>query len=143
METKKRSRARQKIGWHAVLCGLVLVAGGIFARPAGQQPLPRVNQPSQNPFQGFDDPDPAMATRRMRALNVERQQSMVSDTEKLLRLARELNQEVESSNPSALTPVQLRKLADIEKLARNVKQKMSISFTGAPTFQEPLRPEMP
>jgi hypothetical protein len=37
-----------------------------------------------------------------------------------------------------LTQVQLRKIADIEKLARNVKQKMSISFVGEPLFQEPV-----
>jgi hypothetical protein len=34
--------------------------------------------------------------------------------------------------------VQLRKIADIERLARNVKQKMSISFVGGPQFQEPV-----
>jgi hypothetical protein len=61
---------------------------------------------------------------------------MVSDTERLLKLAQELNSEIETSNPNVLTQVQLRKIADIERLARNVKQKMSISFVGGPQFQE-------
>ena len=78
-----------------------------------------------------------MAARQLRALNSERQKSMISDTDKLLQLAKELNEEVENSNPDQLTQVELRKLADIEKLARNVKQKMSVSFVGGPTYQEP------
>jgi len=49
--------------------------------------------------------------------------------------------------------VELHKLADIEKLARNVKQKMSTSFGGGPSLgpssQEPMpypmqqMPDMP
>jgi hypothetical protein len=79
-----------------------------------------------------------LAARQMRALNVDRQKSLVSDTEKLLKLAQDLNSEIETSNQDVLTQVQLRKIADIEKLARNVKQKMSISFVGEPLFQEPV-----
>ncbi|HEX3894279.1 MAG TPA: hypothetical protein VHW46_17015 [Terracidiphilus sp.] len=71
-------------------------------------------------------------------MNTERQKAVVSDTDKLLKLATELNQEIGESNPATLTPVELRKVAEIEKLARNVKQKMSISFTGGPSFDEPI-----
>lgn len=84
-----------------------------------------------------------MAARRMRAMNIERQKSMVSDADKLLKLARELNGEIENSNPSALTPVQLRKISDIEKLARNVKQKMSVSFTDGPSDEAPVPRQFP
>ena len=41
-----------------------------------------------------DDYDPVMMERRMRALNIERQKQMVADANKLLKLARELNDEV-------------------------------------------------
>ena len=84
-----------------------------------------------------------MAARRMRAMNADRQKSMVSDTDRLLKLAKELNSEIENSNLTALTPVQLREISDIEKLARNVKQKMSISFTGGPSFEETLPRQFP
>ena len=97
-----------------------------------------MNRQSHSPFDGFDESNPAMAARRMRALNVERQKSMVSDTDKLLKLAKELNGEIANSNPAMLTPVQLRKVADIEKLARNVKQKMSTSFISGPSYDEPV-----
>ena len=69
--------------------------------------------------------------RRQIALNIERQKEMVSDTNKLLRLARELNEEVATNNSSRLTEDQIHMIAQIEKLARSVKEKMS-DGTGQP-----------
>lgn len=102
-----------------------------------------MNRQSRNPFDGFDEGDPAMAARRMRAMNADRQKSMVSDTDRLLKLVKELNSEIENSNPAALTPVQLRKITDIERLARNVKDKMSVSFTGGPAYEETVPRQFP
>ena len=72
-----------------------------------------------------DDVDPVMAERRMRALNAERQKEMVADANKLLKLAKELNNEVAMANTGAFTPDQLRKIAEIEKLAKNVRERMT------------------
>jgi len=83
------------------------------------------------PLASSDDYDPAMMARRLRALNMERQKEMVSDTNKLLKLARELNAEVAGQRSDALTVDQLRKIAEIEKLARNVKERMA-SAVGQP-----------
>ncbi len=77
-----------------------------------------------------DEYDPVMMERRMRALNIERQKEMVSDTNKLLRLARELNAEVAAQRSNALTPDQLHKIAEIEKLARSVKERMTSAVGG-------------
>jgi hypothetical protein len=63
--------------------------------------------------------------KRMRMLNMERQKSIISDADKLLRLTRELNDEISRVNPDSLTADQLHKIAEIEKLAHNVKEKMS------------------
>jgi len=71
------------------------------------------------------DVDSVTAQRRMRALNIERQKQMVSDTDKLLKLAKELNEEVAAQNTGTLTSAEMRKIADIEKLARNVRQMMT------------------
>lgn len=134
------SRSRVKIAWHSALCILLLILSSLFALPAGQRPTPnQINQLPHNPLDdpGFNEGDPAVLARRMRALNLERQKSMVSDTERLLKLAQELNSEIDKSNLEALTAVQLRKIGEIEKLARNVKQKMSISFVGGPSLEEP------
>ncbi len=115
---------------------IVLVLGSLAAEPASQQPIPNpMNQQSRGLYDGFGDKDPVLAARQMRALNADRQKSLVSDTEKLLKLAKQLNSEIETSNQNELTQVQLREIADIEKLARNVKEKMSTSFVGGPSFE--------
>jgi aldehyde:ferredoxin oxidoreductase len=72
-----------------------------------------------------DDYDTVMAEKRLRALNFERQRQMVADADKLLKLAKELNDEVAASNTGTLTPEQLHKIAEIEKLARSVKERMT------------------
>lgn len=87
--------------------------------------------------------DPVMAERRLRALNIERQKQMVSDANKLLKLAKELNDEVAGAHADALTPAQLHKIAEIEKLARNVKERMA-SAVGPPSgFEMPVMPSYP
>jgi hypothetical protein len=72
--------------------------------------------------------------KRLRALNMARQKSMVSDSDKLLRLATELNSEIAAGNGGALNLEQLRKVAEIEKLAHNVKEKMSTSVRGVQVY---------
>jgi PBP1b-binding outer membrane lipoprotein LpoB len=145
-EPLRRTRMKRACGF---VLGCLFVAGCVLlVRLSGQQSIQSMpNQPTAPnqsnksthvPFEGMPDVDPGMASRQMRALNVMRQKSMVSDTDKLLKLAQELNQEIETGNSTALTPVQLRKIGDIEKLARNVKQKMSISYSGGPSFDEPI-----
>jgi hypothetical protein len=106
----------------------------LTARPDGQQGFPFHKAPDST-IPGMGDADPVLAAKQLQALNAERQKSMVSDTDKLLKLAKELNADV-GSNTEQLTQVELRKLADIEKLARNVKQKMSVSFVGGPAYQQ-------
>jgi len=74
--------------------------------------------------------NPWEAEKRLRMINAERQKSMVSDTDKLLKLATELNSEIAKSSSGELSPAQLRKVADIEKLAHNVRDKMVMSVRG-------------
>jgi len=84
-----------------------------------------------------DEYDPLMNERRLRALNMERQKEMVSDTNKLLKLARELNAEVAGQKTEALTPDQLHKIAEIEKLARNVRERMTSAVGETQTMIPP------
>jgi hypothetical protein len=81
-----------------------------------------------------DDIDPLLMERRIRALNTERQKLMVADTNKLFRLAKELNQEIATENTGAWTPDQLRKIAEIEKLAHNVRERMATGVSEAPSL---------
>lgn len=82
-------------------------------------------RPNLSPLPSDEDYDPVMAERRMQALNTERQKQLVSDTNKLLKLAKELNDQVAANNPGSLTSDQMRKIAEIEKLAKSVRERMT------------------
>lgn len=85
---------------------------------AQRQTLDYLTNPGSGSF------DSIIAERRMKMLNTERHKSLISDSDKLFKLATELDNEIAKSNSGLLTPDQLRKVAEIEKLARNVRDKM-------------------
>lgn len=87
----------------------------------------------------MDHSDITQAQRRLRLLNVARQKAMISDAEKLLTLARALNAGVDASG-TVLTATQRFKMAgDIEKLARNVKERMTFAISGEPSPATPFQ----
>ena len=65
-----------------------------------------------------------MAARARMQRNVDRQKHLVTDTDRLVDLANELKLEVANSGSETLTPEMQHKIAEIEKLARSVKDKM-------------------
>jgi hypothetical protein len=113
---------------------------------AGQAPVQQLPQPNGSPLgQRYPDrsgpfggPETPPDQKRLRQLNVERQKSLISDAAKLLKLARELNEEMAGADSSSMTDAQMRKLGEIAKLAHNVKEKMSYSVGGAPVLTEPI-----
>jgi len=144
-----------------VLCAIPLLAmmvalpSGAQVSNAGQFPSgngqSRQRTPRSAPTEDMDQPIagspgmPVFMERRLRQLNAVQHKSMVDDTDKLLKLVTELNSEISRTNTSTLTPEQLRKVAEIEKLAHNVKDKMRTSVRSAPDFEErsPLPPISP
>ena len=110
-----------------VLVAVGLLAAGVaVASQAGQQgQFPDTTQP---PFGAPRDRDDPTARQREEKLakdrNVERQQRLVADTDKLLELARELKQEVDKSDRNTLSVEVVKKAAEIEKLAKSVKERM-------------------
>jgi hypothetical protein len=89
---------------------------------------------------GSMEADPAFIAKRQQALNADRQKSMVSDADKLVKLARQLDAEIASNPTDQLTSEELHKVGEIEKLAHNVKAKMAQSFAGGPQFQQTPSP---
>jgi len=81
--------------------------------------------------------DPVEQARRDRAHRAEIRQSVESDTDKLLKLAQELDDEISRTSPNALTPAQLKKVAEIEKLAHKVQAKMT-EFQRGGGISQPL-----
>jgi len=90
---------------------------------------------STSPF-GHDTNSPDK--KRMQMLNAERQKTLMSDAEKLLKLARQLNDEMAENGSDTMTSQQLHKVEEIGKLAKSVKEKMSYSVGGFPSVTPPL-----
>ncbi len=155
-------RVFENAGWHfarlgvrtglggaillALVCALVSgSAGRAQSNGGGGSSGGGQGHPSYSPHQDLsplseDDQDPMMAERRIRALNVQRQKQMVADADKLLKLAKELNEEVAKANTGTLTDDELHKIADIEKLARSVRQRMTDETGQVPSFLPPPLP---
>jgi hypothetical protein len=145
-QTSQTSQARSSDGFSARRLRWLLLAwlvAAVCVAPEGQQSTqdPFAKQRHQAAYgDGIFDNDNVFAHRQMNALNAERQKSLVSDAEKLLKLAKELNSEIETANSDTLNSGQIHKIANIEKLAHNVKQKMSESVISAPTLHDPILP---
>jgi hypothetical protein len=119
----------RKFGWF-LLTSLFFAATALMAHAQSS-----ANNPIEDPTQirmrfpdgtaTIDRQDATSDMRRLRLLNVARQKAMVSDAEKLLALARDLNAGI-GVDGTALSPAQrTRMTADIEKLAHSIKEKMS------------------
>lgn len=121
--------------------GMALLLGIPLAAQSPQFPTSR-NTDVKGQFpdtNGLYDQNPnSPDQKRMQALNAQRQKSIVSDTEKLLQLAKQLNDEVAAGDADQMSEQQMRKVAEIGKLARSVKDKMCNSLGGYPTLNTPL-----
>jgi predicted outer membrane protein len=124
----------------AALCLAILLALPGGAQNGPPQQRPSIGEPSRDRDVQFESADPVLDEHRLQALNSDRQKSLVSDTNKLLKIAADLDAEIGRTNPETLSSSQLRKVAEIEKLARGVKEKMSTSVRGAPAFRQPPVP---
>lgn len=99
--------------------------------------LPQVNM--QSPVVQ-DDPNATMATpegrrliaKRIKALNEMRQKALVADTDKLLKLAQELNANTAPDGQPMKATERLKKLEQIEKLAKRVRERMSFANWATP-----------
>ena len=137
---KRRRAPRRRVALRHVLW-LMLLPGIPLAGQSPYSQFPSTN--SGKAGQHYPDPtapfgsESAPDQKRIRLLNAERQKSIVSDTAKLLKLAKELNDEMASADSTAMTDAQLRKVAEIGRLAKSVKEKMSFSTGGYPAVINP------
>jgi hypothetical protein len=125
------------------ICFALLLVAQAGAQSHGTPSLPTL--PSGAPVgsrEDYDIPsrDPIEEARRLQSLNIARQKAMVSDATKLLKLTAELNEEIAHLNTDTLTAAQIRKLAQIEKLAHNVSEKMKATVLPTTQIQSPWDP---
>ena len=140
-ESRNLAKERRRLAVHTVL-GLALLLG---IPVAGQSPYPQF--PSTNngrqvyPDSGGQfgqDSNNSPDKKRAQLLNAARQKALVSDVDKLLKLAKELNDEIAANDSAPLNGQQLHKLEEIGKLAKSVKEKMSFSPANYPGVNPPL-----
>ncbi len=116
------SRLVQPVLIAAVL--LLSTSLGSGAQLQTQSPHPG----ARHPISGSDDDDNTWQQQQQKELakkaNVQREEEIKKDAEKLLELATELKQSVDKSNENTLSLDVIKKAEQIEKLAKNVKEKM-------------------
>jgi hypothetical protein len=80
------------------------------------------------PISGTTTDENVWAQRQQKEMqkqaNIQRQEEIKKETEKLLELATELKQSVDKSNENTLSLDVIKKAEQIEKLAKSVKDKM-------------------
>jgi hypothetical protein len=71
-----------------------------------------------------EDPEKArIEAERIKYVNDDRHKRLLADTDKLLALATELKADVESSSKDELSVTVVKKAAELEKLAHDVKER--------------------
>lgn len=88
--------------------------------------------PAVSQSQGMGDvpvtPGNDVQRKQAMAANLQRQEEMRKDSEKMLQLMQELNQYLQSKAQGTVSVEELKKAEQIEKLAHSVRSKMKQSF---------------
>jgi hypothetical protein len=120
-------RFANPLRWTARIALLIVFL--VFSTSAQQVGSPQRGR--RGPFTGPDDqPDTAtmeMERKQLKMMNEERQKHLVSDTDKLLRLAAELRSDANSAGESGISNKASHKASEIERLAKAIRSKMTIA----------------
>jgi len=102
---------------------LVLSFAGYSAAQSDHSPSPLHNPDAQSsPTE--DSWEVQQRKEAVKKFNLQRQQEIKKDAEKLLELATELKQDVDKTNENTLSLDVVKKAEQIERLAKTVKDKM-------------------
>lgn len=126
----------------AFSCGLAVAQQSSEQTGTGQlsnNPL-RLDRRDGRPAADDTEIDPVLEQKQLHEMNSKLHKSIISDTDKLLKMVAELNAEIGGTNPASLTPEQLRKVAAIEKLAHNLRNEMSSPVKEPPPFIDLAKP---
>ena len=124
-----------KLRWAGACVGLLLAVcwTGVHTLSAAQNPAPQnpaipnvspLPPPFGTPGESGDPIERQRQEKLAKARNSDRQKQLVQDTNKLLALAKELKADVDKSNSDTLSLDVVKKAAEIEKLAKSVKDRM-------------------
>ena len=119
--------------WGRVLACLAAFAVLAIAARPGQQPEqrnPSSSPATQNTPVAIDrklTPDQPGKDAGIEAANAQRRKEIAEDSAKLLKMAAELKAEVDKTTKDTLSLAVIKKAAEIEKLARSVKERMKLA----------------
>ncbi len=115
------------MGLHGALAragGTVMAAGATQSqRPTPPSPSPASNY-NATPLDPSDPLHAKMQERQIASAANDRHKRLVTDADKLLQLATELKQDVDSTTKNEMSVATIKKAAEIEKLAHDVKERM-------------------
>jgi hypothetical protein len=115
----------RRIAQTFLVCFLLSVA--CLSQVPSQRTIPTPPPSRDQPGTVTGEPDETqqrLARDMAKKANLERQATLKSDTEKLVKLTAELKAYVDKSNENVLSLDVLKKADEIEKLAHSVKEKM-------------------
>jgi HAMP domain-containing protein len=87
----------------------------------------RHTEPLSNPAADADRQvivDDSAEVRQAKLLRVQRQKQLISDSDKLLKLATDLKQQIDNTPAETLSADSVKKAAEIEKLAHSLRQRL-------------------
>lgn len=124
---KRAFRSVQLSGRVLIATALLLPVSPVAARTRQADASQRT--PASNRAPGFppEEPSPLAGSSALKLEHMredERRKRLRSDTEKLLQLSTELKEQVEKASKDELSLDVVRKAAEIEKLAHDVKEHM-------------------
>lgn len=133
-------------GARFLIKGMVTMGLGTFlsafalAQAPTQGPDPTYTSPnagsmSRQSMSDGADIDSVVAARRQQVQKAEIRQSIAADSTRLVQLAQELSDQIRQEHPETLTQVELKKYAEIGKLAHRLKSEMKTYGTAAPQIQ--------
>ena len=135
--------ALRRWGLQVLSCGFFLFGAMLSygqASPANPNPTPLITPAPPPIYPNSKAPDYGPGSPRTLTFEdmqyrryIEfRLKTMNTDAAKLLKLARELNEKIVKSGVRSLSDEDLHKLAQIEKLAKEVKSKMELATSARP-----------
>jgi hypothetical protein len=135
-------RSRTRYSWFSIGCGAISIAAIALltgAAEPGQQPSGNTDKPYLLPEANrLPDANDQMKMHSQEAkqqsfdaANAERKKQLADDSAKLLTMAMALKAEVDKTNKDMLSLNVIRKADEIEKLARDVKEKMKLTVGGS------------
>ena len=108
----------------AVIGALLITACPLRVRGWQTQHTEPLTNPAAEEVERKVTVDHSAEVRQAQLLRIQRQKQLISDGDKLLKLATDLKQQIDNATPQTLSADSVKKAAEIEKLAHSLRQRL-------------------